>query len=216
MGKLCTKCGTERPIEQFGRHPAMRDGHLNHCKPCVAARQKRLYERQREARIAKARASYQANRDEILIAGRVRYKHDTAYRAAKLARNKVRKSYSPKSKVRLAVHRQEHPEMHRLYGQSKRSRDNGVPDGLSIGEWQAMIGRVHGCAYCGSHEAVTLDHVVPLSRGGDHEIGNVVPCCRRCNASKFNLTFVEWMASTRPRVAKVLAFLTERPIGQVA
>lgn len=39
------------------------------------------------------------------------------------------------------------------------------------------------CQYCGS-KAETVDHVVPRSRGGEHEWGNVVAACKRCNCKK--------------------------------
>lgn len=40
------------------------------------------------------------------------------------------------------------------------------------------------CAYCGSTESLTLDHVVPLARGGSHAIENLVAACRTCNSRK--------------------------------
>src|SRR5215510_10800094 len=43
------------------------------------------------------------------------------------------------------------------------------------------------CAYCqGSFapDELTMDHIVPLSRGGRSTKGNVVPCCAACNATK--------------------------------
>ncbi len=45
----------------------------------------------------------------------------------------------------------------------------------------------HRCVYCGAvHPAdeLTLDHVQPRARGGDHSEGNLVTCCRRCNEAK--------------------------------
>jgi 5-methylcytosine-specific restriction endonuclease McrA len=45
----------------------------------------------------------------------------------------------------------------------------------------------YSCQYCGSvHEGkdLTLDHVVPRSRGGLKVWQNVVTCCRRCNQKK--------------------------------
>lgn len=41
------------------------------------------------------------------------------------------------------------------------------------------------CAYCGE-KASTLDHVIPRSRGGQHDWDNVVACCIRCNGKKGN------------------------------
>jgi hypothetical protein len=42
------------------------------------------------------------------------------------------------------------------------------------------------CAYCGVSPGVEMDHVIPTSRGGTHEIGNLVPACKPCNSSKKN------------------------------
>jgi 5-methylcytosine-specific restriction endonuclease McrA len=41
----------------------------------------------------------------------------------------------------------------------------------------------HRCQYCGK-AAENIDHVVPRSRGGQHEWENVVAACRRCNSRK--------------------------------
>ncbi len=43
------------------------------------------------------------------------------------------------------------------------------------------------CVYCGERfepEDLTVDHVQPRVKGGDHSRGNLVACCRACNASK--------------------------------
>lgn len=49
-------------------------------------------------------------------------------------------------------------------------------------KWQAM--KSLGCLRCGSHEDITQDHVVPLSRSGRNHISNIQPLCRPCNSSK--------------------------------
>ncbi|NJD11096.1 MAG: hypothetical protein FIB01_11910, partial [Gemmatimonadetes bacterium] len=43
------------------------------------------------------------------------------------------------------------------------------------------------CCYCGSQQPgpeLTLDHVEPRMRGGDHSEGNLVTCCQACNTAK--------------------------------
>jgi 5-methylcytosine-specific restriction endonuclease McrA len=51
------------------------------------------------------------------------------------------------------------------------------------------------CFYCYGREHLELDHVVPLSRGGRHSIGNLVPACRRCNRRKSARFLAEWKRS---------------------
>jgi 5-methylcytosine-specific restriction endonuclease McrA len=46
------------------------------------------------------------------------------------------------------------------------------------------------CVYCGG-TATSIDHVVPRSRGGRHEWGNVVSACRRCNHVKADRTVAD-------------------------
>ena len=53
------------------------------------------------------------------------------------------------------------------------------------------------CEYCRrrvGHRALTMDHVVPLGRGGRSTRGNVVPSCKDCNTRKKSLVPVEWQA----------------------
>jgi hypothetical protein len=50
----------------------------------------------------------------------------------------------------------------------------------------------HACQYCGkSGGNLTIDHVVPKSRGGDDSWGNMVVCCARCNNRKGSRTLEE-------------------------
>lgn len=53
------------------------------------------------------------------------------------------------------------------------------------------------CYYCGGEvppKELTLDHVVPLVRGGHSTRGNCVPACKACNNAKQSLLPVEWAA----------------------
>jgi 5-methylcytosine-specific restriction protein A len=51
------------------------------------------------------------------------------------------------------------------------------------------------CHYCGRTfppRELTMDHIVPVSRGGRTTKGNVVPCCKECNNAKKQLLPMEW------------------------
>ena len=44
------------------------------------------------------------------------------------------------------------------------------------------------CQYCGTKKELTLDHVIPGSRGGAHSWLNLVSACKKCNAKKGDYT----------------------------
>lgn len=46
----------------------------------------------------------------------------------------------------------------------------------------------HECVYCGSKKDLTLDHVMPKSRGGSNDWTNLVTSCFKCNLKKSNKT----------------------------
>lgn len=48
------------------------------------------------------------------------------------------------------------------------------------------------CHYCGSTDRLEPDHVVPTSKGGTDDAGNIVPACKPCNSSKQARTIEEW------------------------
>jgi len=51
------------------------------------------------------------------------------------------------------------------------------------------------CHYCHGkvgRDRLTMDHVVPLSRGGRSTKGNIVPACKDCNNKKKYLLPIEW------------------------
>ncbi|WP_028584443.1 HNH endonuclease [Desulfogranum mediterraneum] len=51
------------------------------------------------------------------------------------------------------------------------------------------------CYYCGEKvgfKNLTMDHVIPLARGGRSTKDNLVPCCKDCNTKKKSSLPVEW------------------------
>lgn len=65
--------------------------------------------------------------------------------------------------------------------------------GVTRRDWRRLVARFgHRCAYCGLKRRLTVDHVIPLIRGGEHRIGNVLPACRSCNSSKKDKLLAEW------------------------
>lgn len=57
------------------------------------------------------------------------------------------------------------------------------------------------CVYCGRKVFLTVDHIIPLSLGGKHNIRNMQGVCRDCNLKKGDLTDEEYRAkiAVQPR-----------------
>ena len=51
------------------------------------------------------------------------------------------------------------------------------------------------CAYCGSDEKLTIDHVVPRSKGGADFTKNCVCACHSCNQDKGHTPWEDWYFS---------------------
>ncbi len=51
------------------------------------------------------------------------------------------------------------------------------------------------CHYCGrkfAHSGLTMDHLLPIARGGRSSRDNLVPCCKECNSRKKAMLPLEW------------------------
>lgn len=75
----------------------------------------------------------------------------------------------------------------------------------SIRDYERELERGKVCVYCGSTEALSIDHIIPLSRAGvDPRIAalldspdNCICACKRCNASKGDRDVFEWYGAER-------------------
>ena len=50
------------------------------------------------------------------------------------------------------------------------------------------------CCYCGSVHNLEIDHIIPISKGGREDEGNMQVLCRKCNATKSNsININKWL-----------------------
>ena len=60
--------------------------------------------------------------------------------------------------------------------------------------WQQKLA-IGVCYYCGKlfkPKDLTMDHIVPLARGGRSTKDNIVASCKECNTRKKTLLPIEW------------------------
>ena len=54
---------------------------------------------------------------------------------------------------------------------------------VALNRSNIFIRDFYTCQYCGNN-AESIDHIIPKSKGGEHEWSNVVACCKKCNLVK--------------------------------
>lgn len=75
----------------------------------------------------------------------------------------------------------------------KKERDKARK--LRATQWWKRKRSTGICHYCQNSflpKELTMDHIVPIARGGKSEKFNVVPCCKECNTKKKQMLPVEW------------------------
>ena len=51
------------------------------------------------------------------------------------------------------------------------------------------------CSYCGSMSHLSIDHLIPQAKGGEHSGDKAVWACRSCNSSKQDKDLLKWFES---------------------
>jgi len=173
LAAKCSECGSEVPKRRRGT-----------CSAACKREAKRRYDRaryleDREANIERVRQWYELNRDH-------KSRYDTGYRGARERRRQ-------EDPVFDATYR-EHRNMES--GAQRVRRTGGEAFRISRRDLnRALQTAGHQCTYCKTslaHAPLEWDHILPVSRGGRHSIGNLAPVCRSCNRSKSGSLLSAW------------------------
>lgn len=202
--KTCTKCHTKKSVSQFYM---ARGQYVSACKECKRLQGKQYYIDNKET-VKVKRAAYQKahqaeqyehlkkwrknNPEKAREAGRRQYAENIEHR---LAVKKAWRLANPEAvKAILEKHRLNHlPKMaEKSHKRRAKLRGNGV---FQVTEKELIRLYASPCAHCGTMENVTIDHIIPVARGGRHSIGNLQPLCLTCNSSKNAKTMAEWKYS---------------------
>jgi len=117
----------------------------------------------------------------LVMAEQRRYWAEHPAAKAKHARHWARVSwwleYQTKPDLRL---------YHREKAKRRKMQDRGqTPVQIPVSAIRQRFNEFgNSCAYCGKGGDMEIEHVEPISSGGAHDIGNIVPACSRCNTSK--------------------------------
>lgn len=165
---VCTSCGEEKPITAF--HLDKRWGiPRRQCKECAKARTRAAWARgyRPPAETQKrARDNWNVRHADVR----------SAYFKARAADPDVRRRTNDRRNAWLNSTGKGREYVHR-----RRSRMQGD---LTAEQWR-VICELYGnhCLVCGCVD-VTIDHIVPISKGGENTAQNVQPLCKSCNSKK--------------------------------
>lgn len=179
------------PVQRRAYHAQWRAANRDKCKVAAAryvaahperetARHARYHAENRAARNAKSAVWYAAHADERRDYEVARRESQRSYQAAWVKAN------PEKQAARVRKYR------------ARKARAGGEHTAQERAEKFALLGNV--CFYCGCGDApLHEDHDIPLSRGGDDSIRNILPSCKRCNSSKRASTAAEYIRRSRCR-----------------
>lgn len=190
VGSQCKQCNRERMKGYMATHKERtsernrkyRETH----KEELNKKQSDWWDANKDDRNRKRREQYPAKRAE-LIAAQVKYRE--MYRSYINARSRAYAAAHPEEvRARTVKWRKANPEKFKAHLKKRRAIKAGAKEAtLTADEWKA-IQEAYGfrCAYCGCKpDALSQDHVKPLSKGGSHTKENVVPACTGCNCRKW-------------------------------
>jgi 5-methylcytosine-specific restriction endonuclease McrA len=147
---------------------------------------------------ARSSARYKAKKEEILLQSKERHKLNKERNAAikRLKYRADRERILEKSKK----YQKEHPEVARASAIRRRAIKNGAPlgDTKLIAAWMREMKtrpfvRCHWCGTKIHGSQLHFDHIVALSKGGSHSIGNLCTACGPCNRSKSARLISDWI-----------------------
>lgn len=191
--KLCTGCKTEKNFSEFNVRRASKDGLAYKCKDCKRAQYQKWREENKEYKAQLDSAYYQNNKEK-------RREYVREYKRNRLQDPEYRERISQQNAAWYQANKQERNEYvsgwrrenrdaTRRHRQVRRARENeALVPGEPIPElWQLKLLYGSECIIPGcTAEADTIDHIVPISKGGKHTFANTQPMCKSHNCSKRN------------------------------
>jgi len=96
---------------------------------------------------------------------------------------KIKKENARKSVQR---YRKAHPEWAQACKSRRRAREVGAEGHYTADEWIEIKNKQNNkCNICGEEKKLTVDHIVPLSKGGSNYKENIQGLCLSCNSRKW-------------------------------
>jgi 5-methylcytosine-specific restriction endonuclease McrA len=177
--KKCSKCGEEKPLEQFHKQKECKDGRRPDCKACFYAAGRARLKPGQHAAYSRAFRLRNPN------SNREYYQKNKAVLIAKMAEYNRRNWESYLAKMR--AWRKANPEKVQVWVRNRRAKLKGLSGSHTIEDIRALLESQKGrCVYCRCdiRKSFQVDHIVPVSAGGSNDRSNLQLVCQPCNLDK--------------------------------
>jgi len=203
ISKTCTKCGADKDLSEYHRDKSRKTGYTESCKDCKNAVIAKYIQSHRKEAAARAR-KYRADNYEEVVRKQKEYRDKNKEKINKRKSEAYKKLTKEQYRKMLDRQNRWNQENKEIIKERKMRRkilklSNGIFNILP-----KEIKRLYNseCVFCKNKNDITLDHVIPLTRGGTHSVGNLQPLCKSCNSSKNNKLMIEWLVR-KDKYAKV-------------
>lgn len=194
--KRCSTCKEEKPLDAFNKDRTQPSGLNYQCRACRADVNKRSYYRDRQITVTEQTCTAcNKTKPADQFYKEARYKNGlmTRCKPCHTAQTIATRTREQVNAAALRWRRRNPDKVREANRRIKAMRRRNERRRWTPADWDALVSRFNGCcAYCGEKKDLTLDHVVPVSRGGRHAAGNFLPACLSCNSSKSDKFLVEW------------------------
>ncbi len=189
--KTCKKCGEKKSTPRFSKQAAAADGLSPWCKDCHKIHRRQHYKKNKDRASQQAR-EWREKYPERHKANRKRYyvEHREEEKAAQIAvyvEAKKDPGFAQRCCDQVKEWRRKHPETAKAIALRSRAKRRGAEVVERVYR-KKVHRRDHGhCHLCDKpvvFKEMHLDHVVPLSRGGEHSYANVKAAHATCNLVK--------------------------------
>jgi 5-methylcytosine-specific restriction endonuclease McrA len=187
--RRCTACGLLKPVEQF----PVRKGRPSPHPECLVCHNARWHAKA-ERNNAVARARYRRDPGKVNAAAKAWRQTHREWR-----RDYARKRYAADPAPRIALVKRYYSTEHgrknrRLNGHRRRARESSAfVEDVDLVHLLMLQGYIcHVCEHPILPGDESLDHVVPLARGGLHAWGNCLAAHARCNSRKMTSLSHRW------------------------